>query len=56
VNDIEARSKARFAADQDDEPYSVVEGPYGFEIFKTNYAVRTWPHLVRYTAYPVERG
>jgi hypothetical protein len=44
--------KAHFAAAQHDEPYAVVGGPYGFEVFKREYARRRYPDLIWYEAEP----
>jgi hypothetical protein len=47
-----AKSKARFAAAHEDEPYSVVEGPHGYEVYKMWAAWEHWPELIRFTAEP----
>jgi hypothetical protein len=46
------KDKARFAAFHNDEPYAVVGGPYGFEVFKLSWARATYPGLIWYEAEP----
>lgn len=47
-----AMSKARFAAAHEDEPYAVVGGASGFEVFKLSHARSHWPDLIWYEAEP----
>lgn len=46
------KDKARFAAELEDEPYAVVGGPHGFEVYKLAHARKRYPELIWFEVEP----